>query len=74
MSFWLWVTVVFNRQVSVCSRRSGGFYGFGSNGGGELLAFDSSSLVFTIPFIAMAAGEAKLVADSWTEFVEMMEK
>jgi hypothetical protein len=51
-----------------------GFLGFGSNGGGELLAFDSQGRVFMIPFVPMTAEEAKPVADSWSEFVEKIER
>lgn len=51
-----------------------GFFGFGSNGGGELLAFDSGGRVFMIPFVPMSADEAKPVADSWAEFVEGIER
>jgi len=53
-----------------------GFCGFGSNGGGELLAFDSRDRVFMIPFVPMTADDARQVADSWSEFVfvERIEK
>jgi hypothetical protein len=51
-----------------------GFLGFGSSGGGELLAFDARGRVFMIPFIVMSADEAILVADSWAEFVERIEQ
>ncbi|WP_395748398.1 SMI1/KNR4 family protein [Prosthecobacter sp.] len=50
-----------------------GFLGFGSSGGGELLAFDSESRIVMIPFIGMSAKEAKPVAASWGEFVEKIE-
>jgi hypothetical protein len=51
-----------------------GFLGFGSNGGGELLAFDSRGHVFMVPFLPMEASEAKPVADSWAEFAERIER
>jgi hypothetical protein len=51
-----------------------GFLGFGSNGGGELLAFDADGRVFTIPFVGMSREHAWLVADSWNGFVEKMER
>jgi hypothetical protein len=51
-----------------------GFLGFGSSGGGELLAFDSRGRVFMIPFIPMTAAEARPVADSWAGFVEKIER
>ena len=51
-----------------------GYIGFGSNGGGELLAFDSGGRVFMIPFVAMSVSEVTPVADSWAEFVERIER
>jgi hypothetical protein len=51
-----------------------GFLGFGSNGGGELLAFDVDGRVFMLPFGGMCAKDARLVADSWGQFVEKMER
>lgn len=50
------------------------FLGFGSSGGGEMLAFDQSGAVFMIPFIGMASDEAMLVADSWSQFLERIER
>jgi hypothetical protein len=50
------------------------FTGFGSNGGGELLAFDAGGRVFTVPFDDMSRERAWLVADSWSGFVEKMER
>ena len=47
-----------------------GFLGFGSDGGGEMLAFDSEGAVFMIPFVGMAAKAAKKIASSWTEIAE----
>ena len=51
-----------------------GFLGFGSNGGGELLAFDRNGRIFMIPFVPMKAEEARPVANSWAEFVEKIER
>lgn len=51
-----------------------GFFGFGSNGGDELLAFDADGRVFTMPFIGMSRELAWLVADSWSGFVEKIER
>jgi hypothetical protein len=50
------------------------FLGFGSSGGGEMLAFDEHGAVFMIPFIGMASDEAMPVAGSWREFVERIER
>lgn len=53
-----------------------GFFGFGSNGGGEMLAFDMRGEkpwnVVMIPFIGMQADEAILIADNFNEFVRFM--
>jgi hypothetical protein len=51
-----------------------GFLGFGTSGGGELLAFDAGGRVFMIPIIGMSPGDAKLVAETWKDFVERIEK
>ena len=51
-----------------------GFLGFGSNGGGELLAFGEGGKIFMIPFIGMSSDDAKLVAGSWVEFVSLIER
>jgi len=50
-----------------------GFLGFGSSGGGELLAFDADGRVVMIPVVGMSPNEARPVADSWSEFVERIE-
>lgn len=48
-----------------------GFFGFGSSGGGELFAFDmrvdGEPQVVMVPFIPMAASEARTVAPSFEE-------
>lgn len=44
-----------------------GFLGFGSDGGGEMLAFDAAGAVFKIPFVGMAPKEAQRIAGSWGE-------
>jgi hypothetical protein len=50
-----------------------GFFGFGSNGGGELLAFDTRGSepwpIVMIPFIPMDVNEARQIASSFDEFV-----
>jgi len=62
-----------NREYHV-SEFAPGFLGFGSSGGGEMLAFDTEGAVVMIPFIGMSPGEAKAVADSWSEFVAKIER
>jgi hypothetical protein len=49
-----------------------GFLGFGSDGGGELIAFDLRAgqpfPIVMIPFIPMEVGEARQIAGSFDEF------
>ena len=51
-----------------------GFLGFGSSGGGELLAFDSEGSIVMIPFIGMTPSEAITIAASWSDFVSKIEQ
>ena len=45
-----------------------GFLGFGSDGGGEMLAFDSTGAVYKLPFVGYSSKEdAWKVADRWTD-------
>lgn len=50
-----------------------GFFGFGSSGGGELLAFDTQSgepwKIVMIPFVPMSAKEAIVIAKNLEEFI-----
>jgi hypothetical protein len=48
------------------------FIGFGSSGGGEMLAFNATGQVYMIPFIGMCDADAKLIADSWEAFEKLM--
>jgi hypothetical protein len=51
-----------------------GFFGFGSNGGGELFAFDARSpqpwKIVMIPFIPLQERYAVVVAESFEQFVK----
>jgi len=53
-----------------------GFFVFGSNGGGEMLAFNirehGSWPVYMIPFIPMDESDAKKVAPDFLSFAEML--
>ena len=51
-----------------------GFVGFGSDGGGEMLAFDSLGAVYMIPFVGMNVSEAKKIAASWSELLSRIQK
>jgi hypothetical protein len=53
-----------NRAYEV-SLYAPGFLGFGTDGGGELLAFDASGAVFMLPLVGMEPRYAKKVADTW---------
>ncbi|MDX2244632.1 MAG: SMI1/KNR4 family protein [Leptolyngbyaceae cyanobacterium bins.302] len=44
-----------------------GYLGFGSDGCGEMLAFDRTGAVFKIPFVGMHPDVAENIADSWQE-------
>jgi hypothetical protein len=45
-----------------------GFFGFGTNGGGELLVFDASGAVYCLPAIGLEPECATRIANSWTDF------
>ncbi|MGB8355024.1 MAG: SMI1/KNR4 family protein [Chthoniobacteraceae bacterium] len=51
-----------------------GFLGFGSDGGGELLAFDASGAVFMLPMIGMAPKYAQKIGNSWKEIEQRIIK
>ncbi|MGD0950275.1 MAG: SMI1/KNR4 family protein [Candidatus Binatia bacterium] len=63
----------FNEAYEV-AKYAPGFLAFGSNGGAEMLAFDTSLRVFMVPFVGMHTGEAILVAESWDDFVSKIEQ
>jgi hypothetical protein len=44
-----------------------GYIGFGSSGGGELLAFAPTRRIVMVPFIPMDASEARVMATSFRE-------
>jgi SMI1 / KNR4 family (SUKH-1) len=56
----------FNADVEI-EDYAPGFIGFGGNGAGELLAFDSSGAVFMLPMIGLAPDVAIRIADTFTE-------
>ena len=53
-----------------------GFFAFGSNGGGEMLAFDTRQVptwkVVMLPFIGMDESEAVVIAEDFTSFARAM--
>jgi len=58
-----------NRDLQV-ETYAPGYLGFGTDGGGELLAFDASGAVFMLPMIGMDPRYANKIADSWLEVAE----
>jgi hypothetical protein len=52
------------------SEHAPGFIGFGSDGGGEMLAFDAAGVVYKLPFIGMEPSVAIKIAASWSEVVQ----
>ncbi len=76
VSFWPSSEVlILNREYDLQTVLPG-FFGFASNGGGELIAFDlrenGASPVVMIPFIPMDARESVLVSPSFDEFRGML--
>ncbi|WP_457098154.1 hypothetical protein [Lysobacter sp. P5_B9] len=49
-----------------------GYFGFATNGGGEMLAISPVGSVVCLPFIGMDASAANTVASSWAAFVDML--
>ncbi len=62
-----------NEEIHVASYAPG-FLGFGTNGGGEMLAFDEKGVVYALPMIGMEPRYAEKVAESWTEFRKRIRK
>jgi len=58
----------FNTEYQV-PKWAPGFFGFGSDGGGEMFAFDEKGRIFALPFVGMDPKEATFVCESWAEFV-----
>lgn len=48
------------------------YIGFGSNGGDELLVFNSKGQIFAVPFIPMNIDEAMKISESWSDFMNLM--
>jgi hypothetical protein len=45
-----------------------GFFGFATNGGGEMYAFGPDGGIYALPSVGMEPKVAKRLASSWTEF------
>jgi len=74
ISLWPVENVVAHNQGYEVGRYAPGFWGFGSNGGGELLAFDYRSgpphPIVAIPFVPLDPAESVSVAPSFGALVE----
>ena len=62
-----------NREYQV-EEFAPGFLGFGSSGGGEMLAFDADGRIVMIPMVGMSPHGATPVAGSWSEFADRIER
>jgi hypothetical protein len=75
MFFWKSNEVHLNNERYEVPRNAPGFYGFGTNGGGEMFAFDARQAkpcqVVILPFIPMDAKEAIQVAPDFASFRKM---
>ena len=73
---WPTVEVLTNNQEYQLPEFLPGFFGFGSNGGGELLALDCRLKqpwpVVMVPFIPLDAAEAQRVAADFGGFVRLL--
>jgi hypothetical protein len=72
VSFWPAEEVIDLNKGYEVSEYLPGFFGFGSNGGGELLAFKINEIgrwpVYMIPFIPMGEEHARRIAKDFEEF------
>jgi|SRR5690349_3722060 len=50
-----------------------GYLAFGSDGGGELLAFDDDGCVYRLPMVGIESRYAIKIADSWGELEQRIE-
>jgi hypothetical protein len=73
--FQLWPAenvIALNQEYRI-GKLAPGFFGFGSSGGGELLAFDiqngESFKIAVIPFVPMSKNGARIIAENFGEFV-----
>ncbi|MBI5175160.1 MAG: SMI1/KNR4 family protein [Candidatus Melainabacteria bacterium] len=73
---WSAEEVIENNQGYEVATYAPGFFGIGSSGGGEMLAFDlaleDSSALFALPFMGMDREEAILVASDFEQFVSIL--
>ena len=72
VSFWKAEEVVQLNRAYEVTENVPGFFGFGSNGGGELFAFKTADIIpfpiYMIPFIVMSEEDAVLIAQDFEAF------
>jgi hypothetical protein len=61
----------FNAEYEV-SAYAPGYFGFGSNGAGEMFAVSPQGYIVCLPFVGMSQAEEKLMAWSWNDFRDML--
>ncbi len=70
--FWPMADVAqYNANYEV-EKYAAGYFGFGSNGGGEMFAVSPVGSIVCLPFVGMSASEARHVASSWESFEGML--
>ncbi|RJG07217.1 hypothetical protein D3870_15510 [Noviherbaspirillum cavernae] len=61
----------YNQEYEV-SEYAAGYFGFATNGGGEMYAISPSGTVVYLPFIGMEPEAAREIAASWHSFEGML--
>ena len=72
-SLWKLEEIPKNNLEAEVAEFAPGFIGVGTNGGGELIAFDCSGEVFLIPMVGMDPEDAERIASNWQEVVLRIE-
>ena len=62
---------IYNHEYQV-PEYAPGYFGFATNGGGEMLAISPTGSVVCLPFIGMEPSAATPIAPTWTAFVDML--
>jgi len=73
LALWLLGEIEANNKAYRVPLYAPGFLGFGTDGGGELLAFDASGAVFKLPLVGMEPKCAQRIADSWNEICQRID-
>jgi hypothetical protein len=73
IQFWTPADLPLLNMEYAIAEQAPGFLAFASNGGGEVLAFDSYGKVWMLPLIGMDGAEAIKVADTFEELAARFE-